>query len=456
MFDGARHHFRDGIHRLQAIRSGIAGRLGLSFVAMTLLAVLANLIALQGGKIVHTTSVRAVAVAPVPALRPATRVAPAVGDLPRAELLLLAMDRFERAALLRAQHQDMEATGTFDATGGALDLAVRTFAADFRRFSGVLTREFSTDFDGYRRAAQKMIDLSDQRRARIAGYSVRLETMTARMKKSLDSAFKIFGRIIARESLINLRDQLDEIARHLGAADTTIGVDSRTMTALSGSEAQFRQTLNGNAASLRGSQGQDWVNFMADGVVALEAERLALGSVEAELRSIRNEIAVFRERIQRSSSALQARAVAAATAQAREAERAAAAAVDTHAANTSPATATAAPAFPDAPITTVSDTPPERSLLLLISTVSASLVLLVLVLSIHTVRSIVHPIRALVAASRRVARDETVEPIANAGIAEIDTLSGAFNHMATELARNRARMRNHQAELETSVEERTQ
>ena len=65
-----------------------------------------------------------------------------------------------------------------------------------------------------RNAGDDVIRVADERRAVLAGYWSHFESVDAQVKKALDqNNWKIFGRVISRQSLLALSRDLDDIRR---------------------------------------------------------------------------------------------------------------------------------------------------------------------------------------------------------------------------------------------------
>jgi diguanylate cyclase (GGDEF)-like protein len=93
----------------------------------------------------------------------------------------------------------------------------------------------------------------------------------------------------------------------------------------------------------------------------------------------------------------------------------------------------------------------ERTLALSAATVLALLMLVSLLLTL----SISLPVRRLTAATRLLAGGDRAARAPRGGSAEIDALAASFNTMADRIARAESELRAHQAELERHVDERT-
>ncbi len=83
------------------------------------------------------------------------------------------------------------------------------------------------------------------------------------------------------------------------------------------------------------------------------------------------------------------------------------------------------------------------------------MLLLLLAICVGTVRSIVDPIRRLIATTGKLAGGHSDARVSRGGIRELDSLAAAFNEMAEKLSAAQALTRDYQAQLEARVDERT-
>jgi diguanylate cyclase (GGDEF)-like protein len=134
----------------------------------------------------------------------------------------------------------------------------------------------------YRQQGADLIELTASRRKLMAEYSAHFEQLNTRVKKSLDHAWNIFGRVVARQSLVKLTSDLDDLRRRyveLVSADT---VDSSTFDTLGASEGALAQTLAQDRAGFTRADGQDWYTKSHDDLQAMSAARKALLRIDRE------------------------------------------------------------------------------------------------------------------------------------------------------------------------------
>ena len=86
---------------------------------------------------------------------------------------------------------------------------------------------------------------------------------------------------------------------------------------------------------------------------------------------------------------------------------------------------------------------------------TGGVLIVVLLISVGTVRSIVVPIRRLLKATNDLGKHGTHEPVPRGGIRELDTLGQSFNDMAQEILAARRNAHDQHVILEQRVGERT-
>jgi diguanylate cyclase (GGDEF)-like protein len=87
--------------------------------------------------------------------------------------------------------------------------------------------------------------------------------------------------------------------------------------------------------------------------------------------------------------------------------------------------------------------------------ISGAVLILMLLISVWTVRSIVGPVRHMRSATRRIAAGEAGVQVARGGIQELDDLAVSFNQMAEQLAAAQTLAKTYQDQLEAKVAQRT-
>jgi diguanylate cyclase (GGDEF)-like protein len=455
-------------------RPGIAARLGIAFIAVALLAVAANLIVEHGVSIIQTTTVRSAParvvvkenpVAPAAITPIAAAVAPAVVAPARAELLLAAVVEFERAVERRGEASNGANAELLLAAAQRVREETSAFVdkADASSTRAVL-KKLAMRATALHRDGEEIVRDSDAHRSMVSEYWDRFETVDRRMKGSVDRSWKIFGRVIARQSLISLGRDLDNVRRRSERLSSGGGYDAAMLDGLAQSQLQFETTLEQNAKNLAASQGDDWVQHLTEDFAQVISSRAELATLDEQTTRA---LSSLEKNAQELSTA--ARAVAETTRKSAAAEAADATKIATATVQKNTARAKAA----DMPVSPVAAAPPRRSVpattttttttavqhhgneRMIIGVISTAVLVLLLLISIATVRSIVGPIRKFMATTARLASGDAEARVARGGLKELDGLALSFNQMADQLAAAQATTLEYQGQLEARVDERT-
>jgi hypothetical protein len=265
--------------------------LGISFGAVAILAIAANLTVEHGASVIQTTKI----FGPSPIVRETPRVAlplpapvpmpvavpesPVMVPLENAELLD-ALAQFDRSLLLRAQ----AATSENKILLAAAEQHLAREAASFIRQAATGSRGAATSLAAevrtLRATGDALINASDVRRAAFASYWSHFEGVDQPIKSALDRNWTIFGRVIARQPLITLSRELDELRRRTAQMTPAGGYEPTTLSALADSEVRFPTTLEQNAAGLTRSQGKQWVEQLHNELAEVVSSRSALDSAD--------------------------------------------------------------------------------------------------------------------------------------------------------------------------------
>jgi diguanylate cyclase (GGDEF)-like protein len=443
---------------------GIAERLSIAFVAVALLAVAANLIVEHGVSIITTTTIHTAAPAVAPprptiAAPPVHAPTPAPIPVPlRAEPLLTAIGQFERAVERRGEEPSEAATEVLRAALQSFHNELSTFiekvGASETRAS---VKKLSARSMELGRAGEEIVRDSDARRNMVREYWGRFENVDLRMKGSLDRSWKIFGRVIARQSLISLGRDLDDVRRRSQQLTPAGGYDAAMLKGLADSQLSFATTLEQDGDNLAKSQGEEWVKHLSDEFSQVISGRVQLVALdEKSTRALGGFVKAAEDlstAVRAIAESAQQRAAASAQATAKQfIASAKAVVVDTRAIETLATPAAAYPVQRTTATTTIPRRGPERTIIALIS---AAVLLLLLVISIATVRSVVLPIRKFLVTTARLANGDSDARVARGGLKELDTLAVSFNQMADKLATAQATTLEYQGQLEARVDERT-
>ena len=250
----------------------------------------------------------------------------------------------------------------------------------------------------------------------------------------MNQEWTIFGRTIARRSLLELRAELDVIRQRAEGLRSGEALDRQHEALLDDSEKAFAQTLNANRLSLSKSEGVEWLDGLAADFATLVASRRFLQ--ESNTR-----FGVSEQQFLKLMAALEG------TINASPASEEASAAGD------SAQIASEKPLHDALIQTTVERSDPSAARLMAFVTVLV--MAMITVISVFTVRSIVLPVRRLVKATHDVAMGRSDVRVGRGGIKELDMVARSFDHMSAQLESVRNAYRVQKEGLEQQVAERT-
>ena len=205
------------------------------------------------------------------------RVLPPVeGDLMHASI-----GRYQRAIQVRTSIDDAAATNEMQAAADALENAYHKVHVEMDA-RGQGPSLLGSRTKAYAAAGAELIQIADARRAALAAYTIHADRMDQRLTKSLDGALKIFGRVLARQSLMQLHVELDDM-RHRFREFSSDDVPQQ-QAAISASEAVFSSTFSGNTVGFAKSEGDPWLKDMRNDFAALVELRQSIEDFDARAR----------------------------------------------------------------------------------------------------------------------------------------------------------------------------
>jgi diguanylate cyclase (GGDEF)-like protein len=429
--------------------------IGLSGVAV--LALAANFLVEQRVLVEQTEITRieppaALPVAPAIPAVPAAAPAAEPKSVVSSDALTAAIERFGRAVASRAENQNDSA-----------DLEQSQSARDLSRYLGKYTADvgaLSVNLDlkavaasvkAYEAHATELIQSADNRRSALSAYATTFESLNARVKHSLDGAWTILGRVVARQSLLRLSQDLDTLRTNSVTLASKKSTDPAALSALAGSEDTLNNSLASNEKSFRRAQGDPWFEAMQADSVKLVQTRKSVLQISEDLRGQSEAFAADGASLFKMIPAkVEGRPRVRAS---RDADRAA-----------PPPPPVSAAALPVAETPTpVSHTesftqtkPEDTRRRHWLAWISAITIAVLVYLCVGTVLSVVRPIRGLLEATTRIAGGDHQVRVERGGIKELDVLAQAFNSMAEELGKAKAVVQEYQLNLEAKVIERTQ
>ena len=441
------------------VRFGLTSRLVAAFIGVGALLLASNFIVEQGVLIEKTTQITRIAppqavvaaqpiAAPPPAIVPERRVV-------TSDPMILALDRYERAVQDRIGTNTEQAEADYQRSMTDLDRASREFITKAASISGKSLTKLTSSINAYEKHGDDLVLMADNRRAVMGQYSALFEDLSARVNDSLKSAWKILGRVVARQSLLQLSADFDELRRGSSGLASADDVDATEIAPLLNAEKAIVDNLSVNESGFRRSEGDQWYTGMHDDIPRLIALRESLLHSNHQLHVASHD---FAEEAASVATIIPSKVESPLVAIAPKKTTGNSAIGVKSAPNpASTAMSSAAEPAPDVVETRSVTTLPPKSheKHVLIAWMSIGVITLLISIAVGTVLSVVRPVRRLRDATTRLARGDTAVRVRRGGIKELDTLTDAFNAMADELATARAAAREYQEGLEAKVAERT-
>jgi diguanylate cyclase (GGDEF)-like protein len=429
--------------------------LSIAFVAVALLAATVNLIVERGATVVRTSQLRREAAAGAArAAGPAPGAAIEPSRSLHASALNRAIARFTAAA---------QAPALTDTTPGALDLsgtarelerAVEDLQRDARADPGSPAAASSAHLARYREYVGEFLRLSEARRGVIALYSQHYDSLSTRLQSSLAGSLTLFGRVFARQVVLQLHADLDAVGRSYAVVRATDGADPLALASLLAAQSVLSHRIDTNSVRLRRSEGAAWLDDTRQDLAQLLTQSETLRSLDLQHRELMTRLLQEQSGLSDLIAARQRAAGGGST------TTPAPFPSPSHEADGAAGTASMARSGDSAGLTlaTVTTTttavrdPHDRAL---VAWMTGLVLLLLSVICVMTIRSIVLPVRRMLEATALLARGDIDARVPRGGIKELDTLAIAFNHMAEQVAAARTLASEYQRQLEDKVEQRT-
>lgn len=450
------------------LRLGIGARLGIAFAAVGALVLAANFIVEKGVLIERTTKITRtvpppaapptpIVTMPPPSVAPVPAVVTPARQTVTSDALLLKLDRFDEAVLERVAANTEQANAKYQRAIVDMNRAANAFMTTAASISGKSFAKVGAPFKIHQREGETLILTSDDRRDMMLKYVTLFEALNARDKSSLDGSWKIFGRVVARQSLLQLSADLDALRRHAAAFSSAENSDALEIAALLKAEQAVQKHLDDNQNSLRRSEGDAWYKAMCSDFTALVAMR---GSIVQANEQLRDRSQEFSQQAASLTKSVPSKVESPPEDLSRVAKSKAVQSVSGEASPQAaplPIVSTTEAPRPAVVEThsVVTEAPHDRSKRVEIAWISAGSLMLLIYILVGTVLSIVRPVRRLLNATVQLARGDTDARVPRGGIKELDTVAVAFNAMAEELSLAKATARDYQQSLELKVAERT-
>ena len=203
-------------------RWGIGAHLGVAFTAVVALAIAANLLIEHEISVIRTTRIVRVQASPVFAASAAVmlRTAPTSASTPpqiqaavSAKSLVAALEHFVDAVRNRLDIHNDERDSELTTAGRELEREMDLYASASIPGTSDAREKLPPRFAEFRARGNDLVRAADARRSVLQEFWDRFDALDARTKAALARSWKIFGRVVARKTLVDLNSSLDEIRR---------------------------------------------------------------------------------------------------------------------------------------------------------------------------------------------------------------------------------------------------
>jgi diguanylate cyclase (GGDEF)-like protein len=439
----------------ERFRLGITARLATAFVGMGALVLAANFIVEQVVLIEKTTQITRIGPQPAAVPKPLdvdAGLPPPLRLEVSTDALLSALDHFGSTVIERTATETEHTEGDYQRALANLDQVSKDLVARSASIPGKPLARLTSGLKQHEKFAAELVIAGDHGRDLVRRHAELLDGLNSRIKRSLDGSWKIFGRVLARQSLMQLSADVDALRRSSTALSSLGSEDETEMARLMKSERAVQKDLESNEKSFQRSEGDAWYTDMHQSVAGLASLRLAIGQASEHLRQQSQEwlqqTTNLATRIPRKIEGPQVivRQVNHGSGDVRAASP------------EDPPTAVPSPVSVPTVVETHSVTtqgPHDRSKRFLMAWISILVLGFLAFIAVGTVLSIVRPVRRLLDATVKIARGDSEVRVLRGGVKELDTLAVAFNAMAEELAAARSAASDYQQSLEVKVAERT-
>ncbi len=210
-----------------------------------------------------------------------------------------ALDRYDRAVQDRV-----------DSASDDVDLALQRAVRNLQNERAALLdylktrsdakdrKSFETAVRSHVDAGATLVDSAEEVRLLLNDYSARYAVIRTRTPASIDQGWKLFGRVLAHESLVTLNRQIEELGSSLALMVVNDrNTESSAVATVASNEDAIAMTLNENVRGFTKLQGSEWVAAMRDDLTYLFSTRVALAQAQSGRRTAADKFALTRTQL---------------------------------------------------------------------------------------------------------------------------------------------------------------
>ena len=203
--------------------------------------------------------------------------------------LSLARDLFTESVEERIGAKSPGSETNYQRAGEHLNRTARAFARMAASISGRNFEKLVTAVYVLRHVATELVRTSDARRAAVQAYASRVDALSTRIRSPTGGSWHLFGRLAAAEASVRLNADFQALGRLNAAFRSTNYGDAVALTALSKAEATVRKDLDDDQQSLRRAGGKAWYDGVRADVASLRTLRRSIEQSNIAFDGYRND-----------------------------------------------------------------------------------------------------------------------------------------------------------------------
>src|SRR5450755_3143248 len=230
----------------------------------------------------HTIGVQGTAAATEEASHAADPVAPPTVVKPDA--MLAAMNGFSKAMSARTDRMDDETEAALRSTRETMQRESAAYiGAAAKSRDSLQSAKLRGAIDLYVKSGNEIVQLSDKRRRLQGDYTQLLVSIKTSLKQAVDHSFKLFGRVVSRQYLVQMSTDFDAVLALSASIDLHTTEDDPVIAAITSNEAKLASTLKLNEISLVRAEGAEWL-------ARLQEDLAQSGSLRSSLLHLNQQI----------------------------------------------------------------------------------------------------------------------------------------------------------------------
>jgi hypothetical protein len=275
---------------------GLQARLALAFGAVAVLAVAANVLAERTVRVViervwneparQQAEVARVAVAPPSVAEPVLAAPVEARRTVNVQDYAAAVEDFDRAVQSRIAAAEPAVQRQLDSSTATLQRRLTQLRSELGNARRSQHRALLQDNESLQTQAGAAILRADERRTAFREYTLAIDTVAASARQKLEGSWRILGRVIARQQMVELRDRAEELRQSAARLADPQAIDEGVLNEVARLEVALSSLVP--AAPKRSSRAgaePTWEEQLREQMNAMFTARERLTDVDRETRA---------------------------------------------------------------------------------------------------------------------------------------------------------------------------